>query len=282
MKLIERIQRLWDAGASFIGRYPRTYAFIAFLLFVFPPNEIAKLIWNNRFTITATFQTIRVPGLSWWNAIGALLFGVVLFETRRANRLNAGRLHALELADSIQRDTTVKEIRLFPAAVEELGRVQEDLKRVREERDSAQRALASCKQSSAHAQLRWFATLLRTRIEHRRERVPTQEHVHVTIRFAAYDDWALVQQIGEIIKTHTQWPVEVDGSNNPTIRPDDKYKVIFESGLTGTFNEVAAAFVAGELLPCTVGWRATDRAELEHLVIEVTPSVAAKLGTGSH
>ena len=97
--------------------------------------------------------------------------------------------------------------------------------------------------------------------------------VRVTVRFASYDDYALAQQIETILKEHTGWTVTLDGRNDPVIRPNQRFKVIFESRFNGTFNEVAAAFGEGPLLPCSVGVRNADRFDQEHLIVEVLPTV---------
>ncbi len=131
------------------------------------------------------------------------------------------------------------------------------------ERDTATQALAMCNKNSAFAELRWAA-----------ERATYRgAAVHVTVRFADYQDFELVEQIEVIFKAYTQWPVEIDGGNKPVIKPDPRFKVIIESGIENNFAALAHFFSYGSLINAPIGTRAADRTDHEHLVIEVLPTI---------
>ena len=100
--------------------------------------------------------------------------------------------------------------------------------------------------------------------------------INVVVRFATPDDHFLAKKIQEIIQRNTQWPVTLNGSNNPTIEPNNDYKVLFESDLAATFNEIAEVFKSGNLLDdVSVGVRCTGILEdRRRLVVAVTPTVA--------
>ena len=96
----------------------------------------------------------------------------------------------------------------------------------------------------------------------------------VKIRFFGYGrDYALVQEIEKLFKEHTDWTVALDGTNNPVLRPDPKFKVVFESGLFGSFNRVAAAFSEGELLKVPIGWASSDRQDHHRLIVLIAPYI---------
>lgn len=105
----------------------------------------------------------------------------------------------------------------------------------------------------------------------------TASEVNVTIRFVGYasTDCGLAKQIESILQQDTSWKITLDGSNNPALRPNDEYKVIFESAMTGTFREVAVAFSEGRLIDAPI--RARDhvnRFDQERLVVEVLPTAS--------
>ena len=139
----------------------------------------------------------------------------------------------------------------------------EQLQERTNERDGALRALKTCKNNFAIARLRWFAERARIR----------EVAINVTIRFATYDDINLVKQIEKLFQEHTEWPVEIDGTNKPVIMPDEEFKVLFESGISQAFNPVAMAFQDGELIDAVVGVRMGNRATNGDLVVEVLPTV---------
>ena len=96
------------------------------------------------------------------------------------------------------------------------------------------------------------------------------------VRFATYDDFDLATLIKAIIEQTMQWEVELDGTNNPTIRPEFDHKVLFESDLRATFDEIAEVFISGHLLDnVRVGIRHRhDVLPGRHgLVVEVAPTV---------
>ena len=93
------------------------------------------------------------------------------------------------------------------------------------------RKLSECKKAHAKAALQWFAAKVEMNSERMRNEGKSVKHIRVTVRFADYKDLDLVKEIETIVKECcTQWPVEVDGSNNPTIMPDKDFKVVFDVG----------------------------------------------------
>ena len=95
----------------------------------------------------------------------------------------------------------------------------------------------------------------------------------VTIRSAAYGhDYALVREIERIFKEFTGWAVTLDGTNNPMLPQAEQFKVVFESGLTMSFDVIAHAFADGDLLGVPVGRAQSDRSDHHRLVITVLPS----------
>jgi hypothetical protein len=155
-----------------------------------------------------------------------------------------------------------------------LEETQADRERIRGLLGGAEQAFFTCKRQFALARLIWFSQRVGMNIARARERGEQVEDIHVTIRFAVYDDTALVTTIKKTIEEHANWAVDLDGSNKPTLMPHPEFKVIFESGLHGTFDEVADIF--NTLLQDTaVGRRAADRLDSAHLVIEVHPTLKA-------
>ena len=102
----------------------------------------------------------------------------------------------------------------------------------------------------------------------------TVEDFRVTVRFADYKDLDLAKEIEEAIKNCTQWAVEIDGSNNPTIMPDKDFKIVFDIGPWQTFREVVWAFSYGELVKGKIGSRVTERFDdTDHLIVNVLPTI---------
>ena len=96
----------------------------------------------------------------------------------------------------------------------------------------------------------------------------------MTVRFAEYKDFDLAKEIATIINKCTQWHVEVDGSNKPTIIPCEDFKVVFNIGPLRTFENVAWAFNYGELVKSKIGWNTTEGLDGgEHLIVNVIPTV---------
>lgn len=95
----------------------------------------------------------------------------------------------------------------------------------------------------------------------------------VTIRCADYAaDYDLAKSIQKVISEHTSWKVEIDASNKPSLDRADKFKVLFESGWVGAFNQLAYDFSQSELLGLSVGHRSADRSDQHHLIIFVYPT----------
>ena len=138
----------------------------------------------------------------------------------------------------------------------------------------AAKELDKCRKDHAKARIRWFAERVEMVAEWRRTEGKPVKDVRVTVRFADYGDLDLAQQIEEVIKQCAKWPVEIDGSNNPTIMPEKEFKVVFEVGPFDDFIEVAAAFGAGELVKAKIGKKTNHQfVNREHLIICVHPTV---------
>ena len=135
------------------------------------------------------------------------------------------------------------------------------------ERDVFLEKLKECLVEFSHAKLSWIAerALLND----------VTDNVAV-VRFATYDDFDLATQIQAFIQQTMQWEVELDGTNNPSIRPDYDYKVLFESDHRATFHEIAEVFISGHLLDnVRVGIRLRGAVvpDTRRLVVEVAPTV---------
>ena len=144
---------------------------------------------------------------------------------------------------------------------------ESETKQLREE-------LRQAKKNHAEAKLRWCATLLSIKIERARESEYPLKDIQVTVRFAEYKDFDRAKEIATIINKCTQWHVEVDGSNKPTIIPCEDFKVVFNIGPLRTFENVAWAFNYGELVKGKIGWNTTEGLDGgEHLIVNVIPTV---------
>jgi hypothetical protein len=144
--------------------------------------------------------------------------------------------------------------------------------------DAARAELKAVKREYAEEQLRTFAqrvqqnlALAKLKGEYPEDKL---KDVRVTVRFAVYADLELAQCIERILKEHTGWPVELDGSNKPTLLPNPKgFKVLFDVGPMESFMAVAVAFDRGQLVDASVGVRRSERWEdSERLVVEVLPT----------
>ena len=134
------------------------------------------------------------------------------------------------------------------------------------ERDAFLEECNACRVEFAHANLSWIAE----------RAILNGDTTNVAVvRFAIYDDYDLATRIKATIQQNMQWPVELDGTNNPTIKPSADFKVIFESDLRATFDEIAKVFISGNLLNnVSIGIRHIDILEDKHrLVVEVAPTV---------
>lgn len=124
--------------------------------------------------------------------------------------------------------------------------------------------------------MKWFADRAKWNIEIGRKEGHTVPDVRATVRFAVYSDLDLAQNVVKILRESTGWPVEIDGSNKPTLMRDTNgFKVVFDIGPMRTFNEIACAFSDGELLGegIKVGQKTPDARydEMEHLIIDILP-----------
>lgn len=165
------------------------------------------------------------------------------------------------------------EIDRLRAALEE---TQQDRERIRGLLGGAEVARSECRRDFAHARLEWVAERFKRNIENHRKEGGIVQDIHVTVRFAVYSDFPLAQRVSEIVTKYTGWPVELDGSNKPTLLPDSNgFKVIFDVGGMQTYDEVAFAFSSGELLGADVrvGRRISDRFNSELLIVEILPAM---------
>ena len=136
------------------------------------------------------------------------------------------------------------------------------------DRDAALEALEVWLERFAYSKLSWIA-------EREILNGGADAVINVDVRFATPDDHFLAKKIQDIIEVHTHWPVTLDGGNKPAIEPNNEFKVLFESDLGATFDEIAEAFKLGSLLDdVSVGVRRTGILEdRRRLVVEVTPMV---------
>ena len=142
------------------------------------------------------------------------------------------------------------------------------------ERRQLQDALRNCKKEYAESTLRWFAQRAQINIEKHRLQDPSVKDIRATVRFAEYKDLDLAKDVVKILKECTAWPVELDGSNKPTILPDGDFKVSFDIGSWESFRKVAWAFTYGQLVPGKIGHRGTERFDdRQHLIVDVLPTV---------
>ena len=134
------------------------------------------------------------------------------------------------------------------------------------DRDTALKALKVCREKFACNTLTWISNRALQR---------GIGNINVVVRIATPDDHFLAQKITQIFQRNMQWPVTLDGSNNPAIEPNNDCKVLFESDFSGIFDEIAKAFKSGNLLDnVSVGVHRKDLLEdKRRLVVEVTPTV---------
>ena len=104
------------------------------------------------------------------------------------------------------------------------------------DRDAALKALEVWRKRYAYSKLSWIA-------EREILNGGADAVINVDVRFATPDDNFLAKKIQDIIKLHMGWPVTLKG--DPTIEPNNEYKVLFESDLGATFDEIAEAFKLG-------------------------------------
>ena len=98
------------------------------------------------------------------------------------------------------------------------------------------------------------------------------DRIRVTVRFADYADFNLAKEIETIIRNCTNWSVELDGSNKPTIEPSD-CKVVFGFTPYVDFNEVVWAFNYGNLIDETIGQNTGRDEDKKCLIVTVTPTI---------
>jgi hypothetical protein len=154
----------------------------------------------------------------------------------------------------------------------EKNALRRQLQEATSDRSNALTLLQKAKADFGHAMLRWHAGMVF--YEHNKTE-PNQEKTKpiVTIRSAAYgNDYKLVEQIQRIVQEDLQWEVTLDGKNDPMLKQAKDFKVVFESGLTQSFDPICTAFAVGDFLGVTVGRESSDRTDYHHLVIKVLPS----------
>jgi hypothetical protein len=186
-----------------------------------------------------------------------------------------------------------KDQRLFRSALDRFDAKQKEAERIaalpevveakalaeqaRGERDAALGQIKTLRREYGEERLQVFAQRVQRNLEFARlkKEYPEEQlkEVRVTVRFAVYADLGLAQEIERILKKHTGWPVELDGSNKPTLLPSEKgFKVLFDIGPMESFMAVAVAFDEGRLVDASIGVRRSERwGESERLVVEVLP-----------
>jgi hypothetical protein len=304
-----RLQRAWDAGEAYVRRHPRKSAVIGFGLSILPLDDIAKAVWKalpDVPDVQAYFARPTMPNVSWWNLTniaGLVLLALVWRQTRKTKGLatsgEAWEQEALErlqrqeeteqqgvdgadVTDDLWRNEIVREHANVISERDELRKALEeahqDRERIRGLLGNAEQEIRNCRREFGETRLRWFADRAKRNLESARKEgthAPEEiKDVRATVRFAVYDDLPLAQEVQKILREHTQWPVELDGSNKPTLLPDPKgFKVLFDIGPMESFGEVASAFHDGRLINERVGMRRSERwGESEHLIIDVLPT----------
>jgi len=142
------------------------------------------------------------------------------------------------------------------------GALGDEIARLKDAREVIDRERLMCKRSFALARISWFGELTR---------INNWPFFQVIIRFADYKDFALAERLEQLLKEQTKWAaIRLDGMNNPVLKPDRKFKVIFVSGTDQRFDPLITAVQDGNLLECSIG----QRIDAQHdLVIEVLPTV---------
>ncbi len=277
MGLANWITTGWDVVEAHIRRNPRKYGALGFFILVLPQAAPAaataakwlwsfvpassRNLWNQVWAMTLPFS---------WNWIttplGLGFMALVWWETRRhrpsAQNEYTGAMLLREGDLESQLDETESD---YETTLGERNAALNELQQRTNERDGAQQALKTAKREFAHERLKWYSKMSFGGVK------PT-----VTIRSAAYgNDYAIVQEIQKILKEFTGWEVALDGTNNPMLPQAEKFKVVFESAFTMSFDDVAFAFSDGDLLGVPVGKAMSDREDSHHLVIKVLPSAPA-------
>ena len=144
-----------------------------------------------------------------------------------------------------------------------------DRARFEKERDEARTALRDRKQQYAMEVLERYSGL-----RHREGTPPTQ----VTVQYANYgDDYELAQKIEGLFTQYVKWPVTLELATKPALPRADRFKVVFDVGMTYTsYGDLVHAFSEGDLIGVQVGWkRFVDREDSHNLIVMVLPSTGA-------
>lgn len=146
--------------------------------------------------------------------------------------------------------------------IQETDAIREELKIRTDERDGARQSYLECKHNFTIFRFEKFAEGI-------------EEWPDVTIRYADIADYPLVEKIERLIKEHTKWPVTLDQSNNPVLRPNNDYKVILVTTPGNRLMYLQNFFDVqdGRLLECNVRIRQQLMDADGHLVIEVLPTI---------
>ena len=235
----------------------------------------------------ATWTFPRLPALTLGAAYGALSLGVgvailitLWLQGRRlGGTATSGQQWEGDALKELQEDARrlramTPERDALRAALEE---TQADRERIRGLLDVAEQRTQQCRREFAEARLKWFAERAQANIANAARNGQIVPNVRATVRFAVYSDVDLAQSVAKILRDTTRWPVELDGSNKPTLLPDaEGFKVVFDVGPMQSFREVAWAFSEGALLgpEVKIGQRVPDARydEMEHLIVNVLPS----------
>jgi hypothetical protein len=101
----------------------------------------------------------------------------------------------------------------------------------------------------------------------------------VTVRYASYgQDYELAQKIRDLFTQYVRWHVDLETSNKPALPRADKFKVLFDVGMTYfTYGPLIHAISEGDLLGVPVGrLQFVEREDSHHLIVMVCPSVGAE------
>lgn len=277
-------QRRWDAGLAALERHPRKAVAVGFIGGWYEVAwELAQAGWSivpSLASISAIGAVVTWPDLSllsWVTGpLGTGLAILVFVRTRDSSSRRpfvigaepasgASRNVASKVDADAELNRMIGEIAEREALEAALEAERQSYKEAIGERDGALQALGTCKQQFALARLRWLA-------ERSKER---NWETKVTIRSAGYEDFQLVERIEALFKEHTSWPVTIDTSNVPLLRPDERFKVVFVANITGPFEYLSEIFEDGRLLPQVgLGVRkvANGGVAPADVVIEVLPS----------
>jgi hypothetical protein len=147
-----------------------------------------------------------------------------------------------------------------------ISMLEDELRDALDQREKAVVALKETKSKYAIETLRRHARLIFS--ENRKP--------HVTIRYFSYGpDYELAMKLKGLFTQYVEWPVALDATNSPALPRADKFKVVFDVGMTAlTYGELINAISDGDFLEgATIGQvQFVERKDSEHLIVSVLPS----------